>query len=183
MICGRSMVRSSQSAHRQKRNTFRFVTRGFMPSINVMAVCDAKMRFTNLVAKWHGSVYDSAIFNGSALQIHMKKKQQQGWLLGERGTPYTATFTTPLNPDKVSSAVEENCQRSRTRKRNMTKRSFGNDSVLPNNVTACDTIVLRQWYWITCVSLTIPSFQMGLMLWSLMAVMTGPCLDLHNTVN
>ena len=28
-------------------------------AINVMAVCDAQMRFTNLVAKWHGSVHDS----------------------------------------------------------------------------------------------------------------------------
>ena len=35
-------------------------------AISVMAVCDAQMRFTNLVAKWHGSVHDSAIFNGSA---------------------------------------------------------------------------------------------------------------------
>ena len=155
-----------------------------MPSVN----CDAKMSFTNLVAKWHGSVYDSVIFNGSALQIYMKKKQQQGWLLGDRGTPYTATFTTPLKHDKVSSAVEKNCQRGHTRTRNMTQRSFGYDSlgddaVLPNNVTVCDTIVLRQWYWITCLSLTIPIFQMGLMLWSLMSVMTGPCFDLHNTVN
>ena len=58
-------------------------------AINVMAVCEAQMRFTNLVAKWHGSVHDSTIFNGSALQIHMQihmqTKQQKGWLLGDTG--------------------------------------------------------------------------------------------------
>ncbi|XP_068734006.1 putative nuclease HARBI1 [Montipora capricornis] len=94
-------------------------------AINVMAVCDAEMRFTNIVAKWHGSVHDSAIFNGSALQIHMETKQQEGWLLGDRGYALQSYLMTPLNPDKVSSAAEETYQRSHTRTRNVIERSFG----------------------------------------------------------
>ena len=94
-------------------------------AINVMAVCDAQMRFTNLVAKWHGSVHDSAIFNGSALQIHMQTKQQEGWLLGDRGYALQCHLMTPLNPDKVSSPAEEKYQRSHTRTRYVIERSFG----------------------------------------------------------
>ena len=94
-------------------------------AINVMAVCDAEMRFTNLVAKWHGSVHDSGIFNGSALQIHIETKQQEEWLLGDRGYALQSYLMTPLNPDKVSSAAEEMYQRSHTRTRNVIERSFG----------------------------------------------------------
>ncbi|XP_068726345.1 putative nuclease HARBI1 [Montipora capricornis] len=94
-------------------------------AINVMAVCDAEMRFTNIVAKWHGSVHDSAIFNGSALQTHMETKQQEGCLLGDRGYALQSYLMTPLNPDKVSSAAEEMYQRIHTRTRNVIERSFG----------------------------------------------------------
>ena len=64
-------------------------------AIEVMAVCDAQMRFTNLVAKWHGSVHDSAIFNGSALQIHMQTKQQERWFLGDRDYGLQCHLMTP----------------------------------------------------------------------------------------
>ena len=41
-------------------------------AINVMAVCDANMAFTNIVAKWQGAAHNSAIFNSSLLQIHLE---------------------------------------------------------------------------------------------------------------
>ena len=71
-------------------------------AINVIAVCGAEMRFINLVAKWQGSVHDSvhhsAIFNGSALQIHMETKQQEGWLLGGQRVRPTELLYDHLKP-------------------------------------------------------------------------------------
>ena len=117
------MVRSSQSTKWQKRNIFTFVIRDFM--LSMWWQPDAPMRFTNFVAKWHGSVHDSAIFNRGALQIHMQTKQQEGWLLGDRGYALQCYLMTHLNPDKVSSPAKENYHRIHTRRRNLVKRSFG----------------------------------------------------------
>lgn len=36
-------------------------------SINTMTVCDVKIKFINLVAKWQGSSYDSFVWNNSKL--------------------------------------------------------------------------------------------------------------------
>lgn len=44
-------------------------------AINVMAVCDANMAFTNIVAKWQGAAHDSAIFNSSLL----RKRWMASW--------------------------------------------------------------------------------------------------------
>ena len=94
-------------------------------AINVMAVCNAEMRFTNLVAKWHGSAHDSAVFNASALQLHMETREKGGWLLGDRGYALQPYLMTPLNPEKVSTPGEQNYQRSHTKTRNVVERSFG----------------------------------------------------------
>ena len=41
-------------------------------AINVMATCNARLLFTNVVAKWHGLTHDSAVFNASMLNIHLE---------------------------------------------------------------------------------------------------------------
>ena len=94
-------------------------------AINVMAVCNADMKFTNLVAKWHGAVHDSAVFNASSLQQHMQSRKREGWLLGDRGYALQPYLMTPLNPEKVSTPGEDNYQRSHTKTRNIIERSFG----------------------------------------------------------
>ena len=38
-------------------------------NVNVIARCIAKLLFTNVVAKWHGSTHDSAAFYASMLNI------------------------------------------------------------------------------------------------------------------
>lgn len=42
---------------------------GFL-AVNVMETCNARMLFTKVVAKWHGSTHDSAVFDASMLNIH-----------------------------------------------------------------------------------------------------------------
>lgn len=141
----RSMARSSQSAHRQKKNTFRFVITDFMPSIKVMAVWDAEMRCTNLVAKWHGSIspWLSHLQRERTADSHEKETAARMVAWGQRYALHSY-LTIPLNPDEVSSAVEENYQRSQTKTRNMIERSFafgvlislGDDAVLPMSLFA-----------------------------------------------
>ena len=41
-------------------------------SINVMGVCDADLKFTNLVVNWPGSAHDSRIFSASALKRRLE---------------------------------------------------------------------------------------------------------------
>lgn len=95
-------------------------------AINVMAVCDANLAFTNVVAKWHGAAHDSAVFNSSMLQIHLESGGGgEGWLLGDRGYALTPYVMTPFRPDKVATNGEKNYQKSHTKTRNVIERCFG----------------------------------------------------------
>lgn len=95
-------------------------------AINVMAVCDAKLMFTNIVAKWHGSTHDSAVFNSSMLQIHLESGGgMDGWLLGDRGYALTPYMLTPFRPNRDFTPGEERYQKSHTKTRNVIERCFG----------------------------------------------------------
>lgn len=37
-------------------------------SLNVQAICDADLKFMNVVARWPGSAHDATIFNNSILR-------------------------------------------------------------------------------------------------------------------
>lgn len=41
-------------------------------SINVQAVCDWDMSFTNIVARWYGSAHDSRVFEDSHLYADLE---------------------------------------------------------------------------------------------------------------
>ena len=90
-----------------------------------MAVYNAGMRFTNLVANWHGSTHDSAVFNTNALQQHMETRKKGGWLLGESGYVLRLYLMTHLNADKVKTLGKEKYQRRHTKTQNVIERSFG----------------------------------------------------------
>ena len=62
-----------------------YVNRHQRCSINVMAVCDAGMRFTNLYANYPGSNGDSFIFSQSGLsRAFVNGTIVGGWLLGKK---------------------------------------------------------------------------------------------------
>ena len=50
-------------------------------SINVQLVCNAEMKFTNVVAQHPGSTHDAFIFNTSELRQELEEGAD-GWLLG-----------------------------------------------------------------------------------------------------
>ena len=60
-----------------------YVNRKGYHSINVQAVCDAEMKFVDLVARWPGSSHDSFIWRNSSLKrLFEQGYVADGWLLG-----------------------------------------------------------------------------------------------------
>ena len=108
------------------KNEHLYVCHKGFHAINVMATCNARLLFTNVVAKWHGSTHDSAVFNASMLNIHLESGSGgEGWLLGDRGYALTPTMMTPFHPDKMTSNAERKYQKAHTKTRNVIERSFG----------------------------------------------------------
>ena len=95
-------------------------------TINAMAVCNAKLSYTNFVCSWQGSVHDSAVFNDSMLHAHLEKGGgQNGWLLGDRGYGIQPYLLTPFRPDDVSTAPQRRYQKAHTKTRNTIERACG----------------------------------------------------------
>jgi hypothetical protein len=70
-----------------------FVKRKNVHSINVMDVCNANLKFLNLIAKWPGSTHDSFVWSNSTLCELLENK---GWLLGDSGYPLRPHLLTPV---------------------------------------------------------------------------------------
>ena len=95
-------------------------------ALNVMAVCNAHLSFTNFVRRWHGSVHDSAVFNARNLHVHMEGGGcRNGWLLGDRGYGIQPYLMTPLRPDHVTTVSQTRYQKAHTKTRNTIERTFG----------------------------------------------------------
>ena len=65
-------------------------------SLNVQAVCDTKLMFTNIVCRWPGSTHDSRIFDNSALCSQFRNGLIDGILLGDGGYPCRHYLMTPV---------------------------------------------------------------------------------------
>lgn len=54
-----------------------------MHTVNVQVICDAEMRFTNVVARWPGSTHDSFILSHSSVGDRLQAGAgRDGWLWG-----------------------------------------------------------------------------------------------------
>lgn len=81
------------------QNGDEYINRKGWPSINVQATCDAKERFTSIVAEWPGSVHDSRIFKNSHVKTLMSNFSNT-ILLGDSGYAITPYLLTPYeNPE------------------------------------------------------------------------------------
>ncbi|XP_052237734.1 putative nuclease HARBI1 [Dreissena polymorpha] len=99
-----------------------YVCRKGYHSINVQAVVDANMRFTNIVAKWPGSTHDSVIFDNCSLKDWLVDGSK-GWLLGDSGYGLKPYLLTPkLNP---MSRAEIAFNLAHSRSRMVVERAFG----------------------------------------------------------
>jgi hypothetical protein len=66
-------------------------------SINVEAICNAKLKLLHIIARWPGSVHDSTIFNNSPLPVEFRIGQYgNSFLLGDSGYPCKPFLLTPL---------------------------------------------------------------------------------------
>ncbi|CAC5362618.1 HARBI1 [Mytilus coruscus] len=98
-----------------------FVCRKGYHAINVQAVVDHKLRFTNVVVRWPGSTHDAFILQQSALYRHMDTNLNAGWLLGDSGYPLKVWLITPLaNP---SNPQEQRFNNSHCKTRNINRDS------------------------------------------------------------
>ncbi len=67
-------------------------------SINVQGVCTPDLRFTNLVARWKGSVHDSRIFENSRLSVMLSDGTgPRGHLLGDSAYTLRKYLLTPYD--------------------------------------------------------------------------------------
>ncbi|XP_044754191.1 putative nuclease HARBI1 isoform X2 [Coccinella septempunctata] len=93
-------------------------------SLNVQVVCDASLRFQNVVARWPGSSHDATIFNHSDLKEYCEQgRLANSWLLGDSAYPCKPYLLTPiLNP---TTRGEQLYNESHIRTRNTIERCIG----------------------------------------------------------
>lgn len=92
-------------------------------SINVQAVCDHRLLFTNLVNRWAGSVHDSRIFSNSDLMGLLESGSVTGYLLGDSGYPLKPYLMTPISDPQKPEQFSYNISHVQTR--NCIERAFG----------------------------------------------------------
>ncbi|CAC5370901.1 HARBI1 [Mytilus coruscus] len=98
-----------------------YVCRKQYHAINVQAICDAELKFTNTVVKWPGATHDAFILANSNIPTIMEG--QNGWLLGDSGYGLKKWLMTPLmNPN---SQQEIGYNKSHCKTRNTVERAFG----------------------------------------------------------
>lgn len=105
------------------RDPLMFVNRKGYYSLNCQMICDTKLRFWNVVARWPGSTHDSRIMDNSAIGNKLETGELRGILLGDSGYAcrfYMMTpFTNPATPR------EERFNIAQRSARNVIERAFG----------------------------------------------------------
>ncbi|XP_054155561.1 putative nuclease HARBI1 [Oppia nitens] len=100
-----------------------YVNRKGFHSINVQAVVDSTLRFTDLVANYPGRVHDSFIWRNCGLKQKLDQVPDIGWLLGDSGYPLEPHLMTPFTNPTTPSQVNYNLAHTKTR--NVVERAFG----------------------------------------------------------
>lgn len=78
-------------------NAFQYLNRKSYYSINVQAICDTTLRFTNAVIKWPGGTHDSYILRQSSVWEYMEQNAGMGYILGDSAYPLRPWLLTPLS--------------------------------------------------------------------------------------
>ncbi|VDI35353.1 Hypothetical predicted protein [Mytilus galloprovincialis] len=103
-----------------------FVNRKGFHSINVQAICDNEGKFTNIVARWPGSVHDSHIMRCSQISEHLEQAHkcvEDGLILGDSGYACRSFLMTPYI--RPTEPYHERFNTAHTRTRCCIERTFG----------------------------------------------------------
>ncbi|XP_028159038.1 putative nuclease HARBI1 [Ostrinia furnacalis] len=93
-------------------------------SLNVQAICNAKLEFTDVVARWPGGTHDSYIFNNCYRRAMFEQGHYGSALLvGDAGYACNNYMMTPL--DQCNTGAENLYNESQIRTRNCVERLFG----------------------------------------------------------
>ena len=110
-----------QSPGGENRERFR-CRKGYM-SINVQAICNDKLYFTNIVARWPRLVHDSRVINNSEICAKLENGEIEGLLLGDAGYARLPYLLTPFrNP---ASLAQRRYNSAHRRTRSTVERMFG----------------------------------------------------------
>ena len=93
--------------------------------MNVQGICDAKLKFSSIVAKYPGSAHDAFIWRNCAVYNWLEARDADNnvWLLGDSGYPVSRFLMTPVNNARTVAEQRYNSSHSRTR--NTIERAFG----------------------------------------------------------
>nr|XP_027221123.1 putative nuclease HARBI1 [Penaeus vannamei] len=100
-------------------------------SINMQDICDAHLKFMNIIASWPGSVHDSRIFENSHVCHILEQGNHPGYLLRHSGYPCRSYLLTPVQGPTTDKERRYNTAHTKTR--NVIERAFG---VLKNALLA-----------------------------------------------
>lgn len=96
--------------------------KGYM-SLNVQGICDAQMKFTNIVCSWPGSTHDARIFHNSRIYARLEEGHYSGHLLGDSSYGCSSFLLTPI--PNIRTDKERNYNSAHIRTRNLIERAFG----------------------------------------------------------
>ena len=95
---------------------YSYVNRKGFHSINVQAICNANMEFTNVTARWPGGNHDSYILKNSSVGQHFDADGfGEGWLLGDSGYGLKKWLMTPFSNPSTLPEKKYNSSQKRTR--------------------------------------------------------------------
>ena len=107
-------------------NEHLYVNRHQRHSINVQAVCDANMLFTDVVAKFPGATHDSYMFASSALGQKMEQSGgEEGYLLGDSGYALRPWMITSFDQAAANIPEKAAFNKIHSKTRGVIERSFG----------------------------------------------------------
>ncbi|XP_052281487.1 putative nuclease HARBI1 [Dreissena polymorpha] len=86
-------------------------------------ICEPQFLFTDVVAKWPGSVHDSRIFRDSSICAAFENGQLDGLLLGDSGYACLTFLLTPYLHAQTQS--QERYNRALTKTRVLIEQTFG----------------------------------------------------------
>lgn len=108
----------------------RFINRKGFASINVQAVCDDKLFFTDCCVGWPGGTHDARVFRNSALGSKSPTEraalfENDSHLLGDAAYALTETMLVPYKHSRLLTAGELRYNDAHSATRQTIERAFG----------------------------------------------------------